>query len=394
MERQTTAGAWYWIVAAVLLHFTTCHAQSDSTSKTLDSIDWLTGARYRHELEQPFSGSWTSVEYRQLLRDVSVDRRIAILIDRRVDPSVELPIDVTTSTLRTGLISIARQADADVSFPDHFVYFGPRSTTKKLRTLIELRELELQSKEAAIPKPRRVELQAPKTFSSVDLETPKAVLERFSQRSGITISNLDLIPHDLWAGMTLPEVSVTKALSVVLIQFDLTFRWQDRGASIELLPIPDTIFVERKHRPKQKPVEAMTLIQEQLPRVDAQLVKSDIVVKGTIEDQEAVASLLRGERVAGPARIELPKPLKEQQFSLEAAGVPISALMSKLEESAIRFEYDPDKFQAAGIDLQKKIQIKIKKASAEEFFKLLFDPIDVAFQIDHLTVKLTPKNPR
>jgi len=161
-----------------------------------------------------------------------------------------------------------------------------------------------------------------------------------------------------------------------------------------LLPIPDTVFVERKHRSKQKPGEAMTLIQEQLPRVDAQLVKSDIVVKGTIEDHEAVAGLLRGERVAGPARIELPKPLKEQQFSLEAAGVPISAIMSKLEESAISFEYDPDKFQAAGIDLQKKVQIKIKKASAEEFFKLLFDPIDVAFQIDHLTVKLTPKNPR
>ena len=394
MEQQTTAGAWPWIIVMVILHVTTCLAQTESSSNPVAPTEWLTGARYRHELEQPFSGSWSSVEYRQLLRDVSADRRIAILIDRRLDPSVELPIDVTTSTLRTGLISIARQADADVSFPDHFVYFGPRSTTKKLRTLIELRERELQSKEAAIPKPRRVELLAPHTFSSVDLETPKAVLERFSQTTGITISNLDLIPHDLWAGISLPEVSVIKAMSVVLIQFDLTFRWQDRGASIELLPIPESVLVERKHRPKQKTAEAMTLIHEQLPRVDAQLVKSDIVVKGTVEDQEAVASLLRGERVAGPARIELPKPLKEQQFSLEAAGVPISALMSKLEESAISFEYDRDKFQAAGIDLQKKIQIKIKKASAEEFFKLIFDPIDVAFQIDHLTVKLTPKNPR
>ena len=33
-------------------------------------------------------------------------------------------------------------------------------------------------------------------------------------------------------------------------------------------------------------------------------------------------------------------------------------------------------------------------ARIDEFFKLLFDPIDVAFQIDHLTVKLKPKNPR
>lgn len=391
MDRPTVPSVWLGIIPAAFILLNICHGQQEAASSLPTSVDWLTGARLQHELEQPFSGSWTSVEYRQLLRDVSADRRVSIVMDRRLDPSTELPVNVTISTLKTGLISIARQADADVSFPENFVYLGPRQVTRKLRTLIELRKLELQSKEVAVTKTRRAELLKPLTFASEDLETPREVLERFAQQARIMVSNAELVPHDLWAGMYLPEVCVVDAISVVLVQFDLTFRWRDHGATIELIPIPDAVYVERKHRPKKKLGDALTLIQQQLPRIEAQIVKSDIVVKGTVEDQEAVAGVLRGDPATGPVRIELPKPLKEQQFSLEASGVPVIALMRKLEESAVTFEYDADDLLAAGVDLEKKIQIKIKKATAEEFFKLIFDPLNVDFEIDKLTVKLKPR---
>ncbi|WP_397568179.1 hypothetical protein [Schlesneria sp. T3-172] len=394
MERPPETRTLLLILPVLLVLVASAYGETDSAAGLTSSVEWLTGARYRHELEQPFSGSWTSVEYRALLKDIGADRQIAIVIDRRVDPSVELPIDVTTASLRTGLLSIARHADADVSFPDNVVYIGPRQAARKLRTLIEQRELEVQSRESGIARGRRSELLKHQTFTSRDLETPREVLDRFSQSARITVSNADLIPHDLWAGMTLPDVSVVEALSVVLIQFDLTFGWREQGASIELLPVPETVAVERKHRSRQKRDEALEMIRSQLPRVDAQLVKTDIVVKGTVEDQEAVAGLLRGEPVGGSTRIEAPKPLREQQFSLEASGVPVLALMKKLEESAVTFEYDEGEFLAAGIDLQQKVEIKVRKVSADDFFKQIFEPIGVQFQIEQLTVKLKPKPPQ
>ena len=110
---------------------------------------------------------------------------------------------------------------------DGFVYLGPKSATRQLRTLIELRKIDLQSKETRIPEQRRNELQRHRTFEWRDLDTPREILARISDSFRLTISNVDLIPHDLWAAAVLPDASLSEALSVVLIQFDLTFRWTD-----------------------------------------------------------------------------------------------------------------------------------------------------------------------
>ena len=92
-----------------------------------------------------------------------------------------------------------------------------------------------------------------------------------------------------------------------------------------------------------------------------------------------------------PIKIEPPQPLQQQLFTLKAERVPLIALIKKLEESAINFDYDSDELKKAGVDLEQKVQIDVKKASAKEFFKLLFDPVGLEFQIDHLTVTLKPK---
>ena len=365
--------------------------QIEPLSHETGPTNWLTDANFRQELERPFSGSWSSIEFRQLLKEVAADRRISIILDRRLDPSVEAPIDVNNVSLRTGLTGIARQVNGDATVPENIVFLGPKSATKRLRTLIELRELDLQSKEFLVPKSRRSELLQRKAFESKDLDSPREILEKFAHQVPLNISNAQLIPYDLWAGMVLPEVTIVEALSVVLIQFDLTFRWIDKGTAIELIPIPDVVVLERKHHSKQKPVDVISEVRERFPQLEAEVWKTEIAVKGLLEEHEAVAAFLRGDRVNSPIKIEPPQPLQKQLFTLKAERVPLSSLLKKLEESAINFDYDPDQLKEAGVDLEQKVQIDVKKASAKEFFKLLFDPVGLEFQIDHLTVKLKPK---
>lgn len=365
--------------------------QIEPASKESGPTNWLTGTSFRRELERPFSGSWSSIEFRRLLKVVEADRQISIVLDRRMDPSAEVPIDVNNVSLITGLTGIARQVGGDTTIPENIVFLGPRVATKRLRTLIELREQELQSREFSVSKPRRSELMRRQSFESEDLESPREILEKFAKLVQLNISNGQAIPHDLWGAMVLPDVTITEAISVVLIQFDLTFRWIDKGAAIELIPIPDVVAIERKHHPKQKPVDAIVQIRERFPQLEAEVWKTEISVKGLLEEHEAVAAFLRGESSQSPIKIEAPTALKKQVFGLEAERVPLSALMRKLEESAVNFEYDPDELKAAGVDLEQKVRINVKKASAEEFFKLLFDPVGLEFQIDHLTVKLKPK---
>ena len=365
--------------------------QIEPLSKENGSTNWLTDTSFRQELERPFSGSWSSIEFRQLLKEVAADRQISIILDRRLDPSVEVPIDVNNVSLRTGLTGIARQVNGDATVSQNIVFLGPKSATKRLRTLIELRSLDLQSKEFSIPKPRRSELLQRKTFESQDLDSPREILQKFANEVSLNISNGQLIPHDLWAGMALPDVTIVEALSVILIQFDLTFRWIDKGAAIELIPIPDVVLLERKHHPKQKPFEVIDQVRERFPQLAVEVWKTEISVKGSLEEHEAVAAFLRGDRVNSPIKIEPPQPLQQQLFTLKAERVPLIALIKKLEESAINFDYDSDELKKAGVDLEQTVQIDVKKASAKEFFKLLFDPVGLEFQIDHLTVTLKPK---
>ena len=350
----------------------------------------LTGPKYRQALAQPLSGSWTNIELRSLLNEVAAERHISILLDRRLNPSVELPIDISNVPLQIGLTTIARRANGDIAILENCVFSGPRSATKSLRTLIELRSIELQSNPGTISKKRRSELMERRTFAWIDLDTPREILDQITQPSGLTISNAELVPHDLWAAATLPAFTLPEALSVFLIQFDLTFRWINGGDSIELIPVPETVTLERKHRSKRKPADAISAIRQRFPKVDIDQSTAEIVVRGTVEEHEAIANLLRG-TANGPVRIETPDPIRNRKFLLKAERTPVSAVMRKLEESAISFDYDATELKAAGIDLEKQVSIDVKNVSAADFFKALFDPIGADFEIDELTVRLKPK---
>ena len=366
--------------------------QTKSFSEDLKSVVWVTGETFRQELEKPFSANWSREQLGQMLAQVSTGRRISILLDRRLDSSAEFPLNVTNVTLLSGLTSIANMANGDVSVPDNIVYLGPNSATSRLRTLIELRSIELQSKELGIPDRRRVELQRHRTFEWHDLDSPHEILDKISTESRLRISNAGIIPHDLWAAAIMPNVKVVEALSTILIQFDFTFRWIESGASIELIPIPKSVSLQRRHRPKQDVANAISLIHQRFPALDAEVSNVDIVVNGSVEDHEAVSRLLRGEGSPRPLKGDSLLPVSQRLFTFNAnQRVPIIVVMKKLEQSDIRFEYDVDEFKAAGIDLEQTIQLDAKNMRANDFFNSIFGSAHVEFQFDRSNVKLKPK---
>ena len=355
------------------------------------ATDFLTGPKFHLELDQATSGSWTNVELRSLLNKLAAERRVAILLDRRIDPTVRWPVDIVNRSLRDGLQEIAHKAAADISVPDNVVYVGPPAAVHRLRTLIELRSVELQSKSNPVRDSRRTELTRPQSFSWDDLETPGDILQRIADRHHLSIKRPEMVPHDLWAGSTLPIVTAAGALSLVLIQFDLTFVWVDAGQGIELVPIPEHVVVERRPRAKgRSAAETLKLIAERYPDLDAKLEGADVLVRGTLEEHEAVAALLNPSSTKKPTG-PVPAPLRQRNFTLTFKRAPVRDVMKKLEESNVVFVYDAAALTAAGVNLDQTVDLELNKAPADEFFQALFSPLKLAFEIDNLTVKLIPK---
>lgn len=353
--------------------------------------DLLTGPRFHQELNQVTTGSWENVELRTLLDKLSSQRRVAILLDRRIDPTVKIPVDLVDHSLKDSLQEIAQRVGADVSVPENVVYVGPSSAASVLRTVIELRTSELAA--STIPERRRTELRRRHTVTWQDLDSPADILKQITDHYHLTIQHPEFVPHDLWGGCWLPEATAAEALSLVLIQFDLTFAWQNGGQGIELVPLPQQVTVARRSRPKGRSmVDVQKLVGELLPEVNARVDGSDLVVQGTVEQHEAVAALFSQSGSKPPPKPPKLGGLKQRVFAeIKFKRVPVRAVMKKLEESGVTFSYDAAKLEAAGIDLDQPIDLEVDKATADEFFQALFTPLKLSFEIDNLTVKLNPK---
>lgn len=358
-------------------------------SLSADETEWLTGSRFRRAMNEPLTANWRSVPLQSVLERISIDRHVAIVLDRRIDPTQQFPVEFVNDPLQQGLSKLARQFDGDSSVPGNLVYLGPADSTRKLRTLIALRSGELANHHQ-IPKARQQRLLQPLTVSWDDLDSPRDILGRLLQDVELKCSDLSVVEHDLWRAGELPQVTPVAAISLILVQFDLTFQWQDDGQELELMPIPETVKIERPHQPRGQSAEkAAQEWQAQWPEATFRPAGRDVLVVATEEEHEEITAGRVGRRK--PAPTEAPVPLVRQEFTLRIKDTPVRELMAELEKSGVVFEYDSNELVTSGIDLKTLIELDVRKLSAEEFFQAVFDPLGLESTIDGMTVTLRPK---
>lgn len=356
------------------------------------SLPPLIGAPYRTALRNPFTANWQSVELREVLRTIAAEQRVAILLDRRVDPNAVWPCEFANESLADRLPKLAEQFTGGVSFPENIVYIGPRAAAGKLRTLIVHRSGELANFEppASISKVRQHLWLKPRTVSWRDADSPREILERWQNEWDFRITNPEAIEHDLWAAATLPQVTGVAALSLVLIQFDLTWTWREGASEIELIPIPATVAIERQHKPRGKTAaRQVEEWREKYPDAEFRLAGSEILVTAT-EEVHAELSAPRVPQKKPPADSAV-VPLSRRKFTLEIKDVSARDLMAELEKSGLVFEYDAQELSDAGVDLDRLIQFNVRNLSAADFFRTVFDPLGAKCALDGVTVTLSPK---
>ena len=94
-----------------------CLLASDPGEVVLDRPvpERVTTGKFQAELERNLSASWRNIDLRTVLRRISDDRKIAIVLDRRIDPSREVEIEFTNQPVLEALEAIAGEAGGGVS---------------------------------------------------------------------------------------------------------------------------------------------------------------------------------------------------------------------------------------------------------------------------------------
>lgn len=363
----------------------------------------LRGIGFRRALAQRVSVAWVNTStdrlnqhtIRQLAGRSQELWRVAVVLDRRIDPSSELKVEVTNRPVREVIDALARSVGGGTSVVGNAVYIGSTADVRVLRTLVQLRETDLDREIQGANRAARItRLRRESTIRFEDLAEPREVLGQIARKWKIEIDSLDAIPHDLWAGAEFPGVSATEALSLVLIQYGMTFRWIRGGRGIRIVAPRRPVSLSARYRAKGGRVEAArALVRKELAAVSIEPAgPGEVGVRGTWEELQVARSLIeRGRRPAGSLTSPRFPPLARRRFTLKVARGRVSDIMKQLGQTGVRFVYDTKALEAAGIRLDRTVALDVQKVTAEEFFDRLFTPLGLEFTVDGVTVRLSVK---
>ena len=175
-----------------------------------------------------------------------------------------------------------------------------------------------------------------------DLDRPADIVSRIGRQFGLSIAGLEQIPHDLWAGATIPKATASEALSLVLNQFDLTFEWLPRESGVRLVPVPERVAIERSYTLRGKSAsQTLRTLHSLIEGLDATARGNKLVVRGTLEQHEMVAAATPRPKNAQPTLTKKSVlPVEKESFKLQAEGVSLQELFEELKKQGLPLEYN------------------------------------------------------
>lgn len=330
-------------------------------------------------LQAPGSGTWKQVALRELIADLASIHRIFLLLDRRIDLDQQLDYTPPNGSLEVTLRGIAAHLKLGIAIGDGWVYYGPPDAAKKLRTLIALREADSPlSKMAMADWTRRLPLVWAKPKAPRDIVTEQ--LEKF-----VTISNPEAIVNDLWAANNWPSMSLLERLSLCLIQFDLTWQWQDDGQSIKLVPLPAEAVITRQYTVAD-PVQFTAKLKEFQLASKVEVAGKIVRLTGSAEDQQIAADLAAGKT----ARKTDVKP-DSQRFTLTAKQPIRNILRVVAKTLELTLEIDEAALQKQNLTVDREIELNVREVTRDELLKKILEQSGLTYEIADKKLIIKPR---
>jgi len=354
--------------------------------------EWSTAADFQQAVNR-----WVSVTFltegnqvRQVCADLARTQNVAIVLDRRLDPSravlLEPPV---TGALSTVVDQVAATQDATVRTIGDCLYLLPIDDAAPFATLVALRSDELQRpalrRELQFSSTQLTRLTQPRPRIWVSFARPRDLMEQAARECGITITNPELLRHDLWYAGALPRASAVEFLSFVLFQYDLTFAWQP-GGKIELQPIPANVTLTRTHRLASTQVESVKeKLAAQYPDAIWQQRGSRIEVTGPAELHAALEAGPDAENDGTP-RVRW----NDRTFTMRVQRKPLGAVLQYLQQAGLPVIYDAEQLQKAGFDLEQLINFEVSNADAEGLFSAICKPLQLPYEFQPTGIVIGP----
>jgi hypothetical protein len=329
--------------------------------------------------------TWANAPLATALKNLAANNRIAIVLDRRIDPHQMLSLTASGRPLAEVLGRIAETERLGLSLWEPIVYLGPAPEAAALRTLAWLRREEA----SALPASRRQALSAVRAWEWDDLATPRDLLAALAAEARVKVEDLDRLPHDLWPARRLPPLAWTDRVTLLAIEFGLTFEIAADGRSIRLVPVPAKVMARRSYSAGRDPRQTISVLAQRYPDAVVRVEGDQIVVDGRIEDLEAVA---RGIVATGrPTRKTSAAGKQIYKLSAEHKLADMLEQLSKLLD--VEFQLDRPAIERSGISMDQLVTVKVEGATLDELLSAVLEPAGLKGVRQGRIVTVTPRDP-
>ena len=259
VSNSQNAGCLGWFASIILIVFaypSIAWAQSGSSVLVEpQKTKYLAGEKLDRRNLQALSVWWKDAKLRDRLMAFSETQDIAIMLDRRIDPSTIVNLGVENRTVDQVFRRISSAAKIGVCRIEDCYYFGPVDTTIALPIAIDT--LARQAKKVARRSP--VKWTVKRRVRTEPVVATKALIQAIATKHGFVVNGLDELPHDLWYSVSLPPTSVIGQIQLMLAGFDKSFKIDPNGKSITIIDFPKTESAKRNFSVAKRPANSKEL---------------------------------------------------------------------------------------------------------------------------------------
>ena len=357
------------------------------TERAAGQVEWATGTALAERLTAPVGVTLGASPLREGLYRFGRMQGVGVLLDRRIDPGREVHVALHQTPLGEALRKVAEAGSIGVTQVGPLFYFGPVTATSKLRTLAAIKREEVKG----LPHDVALRLTRARAWGWTDLAAPRDLVRSLAEEGQLQVEGLDRIPRDLWAAADLPPLSLLDRLTVIALQFDLTFAISSDGVVIRFIPLPDEIAVVRRYPGGAQAAEVAEKMARLAPASRVRVVGDEVYVKGTVEEHDRLSASRKPSR-GGPAA-DAPKETRIERLTVE--NVPVGAVLKQMASQLdLELKYDHAALGRAGASLNTLISVQVERISLDDLLKEVTDAAGLSYHREGRLVEIRPKDQR
>jgi len=339
----------------------------------------LSNADFQKQLDTTISVHW-NLPLSNIIKSIRETQNVAVFLDRRIDPQQTIQLKIQDTKLTSAFDQLAAQCNSRISIVRNVVYIGPVKTTQWLATLAEIQAENHRRR----PGPETTRLFQPQTTQWSRLSQPRIIVEQVAESIRAQVTNLEVIPFDLWDQNRLPALPFAHRFTLLLAGFNLTYQVND-DHSITLVTFPEQAKIQKTFL---KPVATANLarIKTSFPMLEILENTNQLVVRGRWEDIEQLDQLLRGKTVTIPDN----GTTSMQVYTLTVTNQTIQDVLKAI---AANEKLELTVTAAAMQRWGKRITLTAKELPLTELLKQVVQQGQLQFKVDDKQLQITVARP-